>query len=325
MPITVTKRMRRIPSTLIVFIILIPLAATLSQTLTERAEAASACTYEAEGAARWHHQVSSFNLTDGGSPDWFPEGDEMDMDEGPSQGSQWDSGSLFSSGDNIYNTSELKTLRSDFFTSLEVKNDTTTGLRVNLTSGYRYTFCFVTHSSASEEYLNPPMVDFYLVKEYDWELYRNEYSMRQWNRDMMNMVPPEWRDVGMWIPYRDVHAYEGKRSEDFAVSLDHDETSGGALGLTEEQPESLYLLVDGWDNIRDTDTPAPHRNFTVDITIMTEQRLSLPNFTVALVCCGLFSAMVAAPVIAHHRFQTAGSDAMQGVDLMPMLETEQTK
>ena len=68
-------------------------------------------------------------------------------------------------------------------------------------------------------------------------------------------------------------------------------------------------------------------NFTINITIMTEERISLPNYTVSLVCCGLFSLLVAAPVILHSRFQSAGVDSSgaQGVDMMPMLETEATK
>ena len=81
--------------------------------------------------------------------------------------------------------------------------------------------------------------------------------------------------------------------------------------------------IDAWDNLRDTDTPAPHRNFTVDVTIMTEERLTLPNYTVSLVCCGLFSLLVASPVILHSRYHKAGIgiSSAQGVDLMPMLET----
>tara|TARA_B100001750_G_scaffold234998_1_gene236979 strand:- start:745 stop:1281 length:537 start_codon:yes stop_codon:yes gene_type:complete len=172
------------------------------------------------------------------------------------------------------------------------------------------------------------MIDFYLIQQYDWDFYRNDYSMRVWeDRDMLNMIPPEWRDLTAWMPYRDVHAYEGKRATDFTVSLDHDETSGALFGLGEEETQWMYLIVDGWDNMRDSDTPAPHRNFTVDISIMTEERLTLPNYTVSLVCCSLFSLLVAAPVILHNRFQNAGIgiSGVQGVDLMPMLETDATK
>jgi hypothetical protein len=286
-------------------------------------EAASNCTYDSQQAGKWHQEVSSFNLTGASDNMIFNENDD---DRVFQEDSFWGD----SIGDNIRNNSELKALRTDFHASFEVKNDTASGLRLNLTSGYRYTFCVVTHSENSSNYLEAPMVDFYLIKKYDWNYYRSDYEMRVWeDRDMLNMIPPEWRDISAWMPYRDVHAYEGEKATDFAVSLDHDEVSGGFFGLAEEETQWMYLIVDGWDNMRDSDTPAPHRNFSVDITIMTEERLTLPNFTVALVCGGLFVMLIAAPIIMHSRYQRAGvgagSEGNQGVDLMPMLETEATK
>lgn len=289
-------------------------------------EAASNCTYDSQQAGKWHQEISSFNLTGSHEDDLWVD-DEREFQE--DTGSFW----VGQMGDNIYNNSELKALRTDFHASFEVKNDTASGLRLNLTSGYRYTFCVVTHSENSSNYLEAPMVDFYLIKKYDWDFpggYRNDYSMRVWeNRDMLDMIPPEWRDVSAWMPYRDMHAYEGEKATDFAVSLDHDEVSGGFFGLAEQETQWMYLIVDGWDNMRDSDTPAPHRNFSVDITIMTEERFTLPNYTVALFCGGLFVMLIAAPIILHSRYQRAGvgsgSEGEQGVDLMPMLETEATK
>ena len=273
---------------------------------------ASNCKYDANNAADWNEEINSFNLSG------------YDLVEDYQDDFYWGT----EMGDNVYNTTNLKALRSDFHTAFAVKNDTASGLRLNLTTGQRYTFCFVTHSENSSEYLESPMVDFYLIKQYDWGFYREDYSSRFWdNRDFLNMIPPEWRDVGVWMPYRDVHSYEGKRTVDFAVSLDHDETSGAFFGLAESEYQSMYLVIDAWDNLRDTDTPAPHRNFTVDVTIMTEERLTLPNYTVSLVCCGLFSLLVASPVILHSRYHKAGIgiSSAQGVDLMPMLETDATK
>ncbi len=286
-------------------------------------EAASNCTYDSQQAGKWHQEISSFNLTGSHEDDLWVD-DEQEYQE--DTGSFW----VGQMGDNIYNNSELKALRTDFHASFEVKNDSASGLRLNLTSGYRYTFCVVTHSENSSNYLEAPMVDFYLIKKYDWDFYRNDYSMRVWeNRDMLDMIPPEWRDISAWMPYRDMHAYEGEKATDFAVSLDHDEVSGGFFGLAEQETQWMYLIVDGWDNMRDSDTPAPHRNFSVDITIMTEERFTLPNYTVALFCGGLFVMLIAAPIILHSRYQRAGTDlgseGGQGVDLMPMLETEATK
>ncbi|MBT4059813.1 MAG: DUF2946 domain-containing protein [Euryarchaeota archaeon] len=309
-------------SLLLVFLILAPLLLALPEVLTPTVSAASNCNYDSANSAEWHEEISSFNLT--GTNDFYAMyGDEY-RDESPDFGF---GGSL---GDNIYNDSSLDALRSDFYTSFEIKNDTASGLRLNLTSGYRYTFCFTTHSENTSNYLEAPLIDFYLLQKYDWDFYRNDYNARLWEeRELLNLIPPEWRDLSSWMPYRDVHAYESKKATDFAVSLDHDETSGGFFGFGEENTEWMYLIIDGWDNMRDSDTPAPHRNFSVDITIMTEERLTLPNYTVSLFCCGLFAMLLAAPVIMHTRFQSAGmghgSSGQQGVDLMPMLETEATK
>ncbi|MDP6741785.1 MAG: hypothetical protein QF807_03675 [Candidatus Thalassarchaeaceae archaeon] len=306
---------------MVCLLLLSPIAIALPEALTTgNASAASNCSYESKNAAEWHREVSSFNLSGSSNDDYYA----FDEENGDSMAEPfWDMGM----GDNIYNSTDLDALRSDFHASFEVKNDSASGLRLNLTTDYRYTFCIVTHSENSSEYLEAPLVDFYLIQEFDWDLYRTDFSMRFWeDKDMLNMIPPQWR-IGSWMPYRDVHAYEGERAVDFSVSLDHDETSGALFGLGDEQTQWMYLIVDGWGNMRDTNTPAPHRNFTVDISIMTEERLTLPNFTVSCVCCGLFSLLIAAPVILHSRFQSAGVDShgIQGVDLMPMLETEATK
>ena len=311
-------------SLMLFFLIITPIFLSLPSIFPiAEVEAASNCTYDSQQAGEWHQEISSFNLTGSHEDDLWVD-DEQEYQE--DTGSFW----VGQMGDNIYNNSELKALRTDFHASFEVKNDSASGLRLNLTSGYRYTFCVVTHSENSSNYLEAPMVDFYLIKKYDWDFYRNDYSMRMWeNRDMLDMIPPEWRDVSAWMPYRDMHAYEGEKATDFAVSLDHDEVSGGFFGLAEQETQWMYLIVDGWDNMRDSDTPAPHRNFSVDITIMTEERFTLPNYTVALFCGGLFVMLIAAPIILHSRYQRAGvgsgSEGEQGVDLMPMLETEATK
>ncbi len=315
---------RNAVSLMVCLLLISPIAISLPEALTSNiVSAASNCSYDSQNSADWHQEVSSFNLT-GSSDDDFMYAEDGDVREPNDQGSFWNIGM----GDNIYNSSSLDALRKDFHASFEVKNDSATGLRLNLTSGYRYTFCFVTHSENNSEYLESPMVDFYLIQEYDWDFYRSDYSMRVWEeRDMLNMIPPEWRDLSAWMPYRDVHSYEGQRAVDFTVSLDHDETSGALFGLGEEETQWMYLIVDGWDNMRDSDTPAPHRNFSVDISIMTEERFTLPNYTVSLVCCGLFSLLLVAPVILHNKFQNAGIgiSGQQGVELMPMLETEATK
>ena len=309
---------------LLAMLVLLPLFIALPPPLGgSNAKGASDCQYDAQGAAQWHSEVSSFNMSGevGGDDYEYRDGDEEVM---VAPGSMWWE-SL--DGDNIYNKSELQALRSDFHTSFIVDNDSTSGLRLNLTHGYRYTFCFVVHSVNQSAHLEAPLVDFYLIQEYDWDLYRNDFETRVWeDRDMLDLIPPEWRDLVAWMPYRDVHSYEGKRQLDFTVSLDSDETSGAFFGFSEPQTQWMYLLIDGWDNMRDSDTPAPHRNFSVDVTVMTEERLTLPKFTVSLVCCGLFLSMLAAPVLMHTKFVSAGKDggAPDG-ELTRLMEKEATK
>jgi hypothetical protein len=313
------------PAVLLAALFVVPLLLALPEPLNiGSAKAASDCNYDSSTAAKWHKQVNSFNMS-GVSNNYYGD-DEYYYEEDWGDERPWWGPTL--EGDNIYNKSELKALRSDFHSSFLVSNDSSSGLRMNLTYGYRYTFCFVVHSDNQSTHLPAPLVDFYLLQEYDWDFYRRDFEIRAMeDRDLLNLIPPEWRDIVAWMPYRDVHSYEGKRQLDFTVSLDADETSGAFFGLAEPETEWMYIVIDGWDNMRDSDTPAPHRNFTVDLTIMTEERLTLPKFTVSLFCCGLFLSLLAAPVVLHSKFVNAGKadGGGEGVDLMPLMETDQTR
>jgi hypothetical protein len=309
--------MARLPVLLPLALLLLPLAGSLLQPLGTQlapgAAAASDCTLSSD-RAEWHKEVSSFNLS-GGDPEWV-DGEFDDF-----------GGGYF--GDGIHNDSSLDAMRQSFHTSMIVGNDTAGGLRLNLTVGYRYTFCVVVSSLNQSSYLDAPLVDVYLLHQFDWGRYRGDYEMRMWEgRELFDMIPPEWRAIGAWMPYRDVHAYESRRAIDFTVSLDHDETTSSLFNPAEQQ--WMYLVIDGWDNARDSDTPAPNRDFAVDITVMSEERIVIPNYTVALFCCGLIAGLVMLPVLLHSRFSNAGRGAgtakgERPAELMPMLETQATK
>ena len=312
------RSIARLTVLLLLALLLLPLAGSLLQPLDTQlapgAAAASDCTLSSD-RAEWHKEVSSFNLS-GGDPEW---------DEGDEVGGGFFQGSV--SG--IYNDSSLDAMRQSFHTSMIVGNDTAGGLRLNLTVGYRYTFCVVVSSLNQSSYLDAPLVDVYLLHQFDWGRYRGDYEMRMWEgRELFDMIPPEWRAIGAWMPYRDVHAYESRRAIDFTVSLDHDETTSSLFNPAEQQ--WMYLVIDGWDNARDSDTPAPNRDFAVDITVMSEERIVIPNYTVALFCCGLIAGLVMLPVLLHSRFSNAGRGAgtakgERPAELMPMLETQATK
>ena len=317
---TLSRRsIARLPVLLTLALLLLPLAGSLLQPLGTQlapdAAAASDCTLSSD-RAEWHKEVSSFNLS-GGDPEWVDGDGEFDEF----------GGGYF--GDGIHNDSSLDAMRQSFHTSMIVGNDTAGGLRLNLTVGYRYTFCVVVSSLNQSSYLEAPLVDVYLLHQFDWGRYRGDYDMRMWEgREFFNMIPPEWRAIGAWMPYRDVHSYESRRAIDFTVSLDHDETTASLFDPAEQQ--WMYLVIDGWDNARDSDTPAPNRDFAVDITVMSEERIVIPNYTVALFCCGLIAGLVMLPVILHSRFSNSGRGAGTAIgerpaELMPMLETQATK
>ncbi|PXF24053.1 MAG: hypothetical protein CXX72_00305, partial [Methanobacteriota archaeon] len=124
--------MARLPVLLALALLLLPLAGSLLQPLGTQlapdAAAASDCTLSSD-RAEWHKEVSSFNLS-GGDPEWV----DGEFEDG-------DGGYFQQTGDGIYNDSSLDAMRQSFHTSMIVGNDTAGGLRLNLTVGYRYTFC----------------------------------------------------------------------------------------------------------------------------------------------------------------------------------------
>ena len=111
---------------------------------------------------------------------------------------------------------------------------------------------------------------------------------------------------------------------DFAVALDNVERSISLWDTSPSQPDEMFLVVDAWDNIRDYDAKPNGVNMSVDLTIQVEERFSLPNWTVSMVCCGGLLGILAAPFLVHHRYMKAGLDVVEsgGGDMMPHLDTE---
>ena len=46
----------------------------------------------------------------------------------------------------------------------------------------------------------------------NWDSYRIEYNNREFQNmeEYIEYIPVEWRDMVTWIPFRDVHSYEGE-------------------------------------------------------------------------------------------------------------------
>jgi hypothetical protein len=273
--------------------------------ISNSSTAASGCSVEGDASPDWGVDVEQYSLTQ--ERNWYDgEGDSIELE------------SLEMSRSN---SGRLAPLQSGFHTAVNVANDSSTALRINLTTGYRYTFCIQFHPSNSSAISEPPKGDVYLMESFDWDRYR---QMDYWtrgssDREFLKQTPPEWSGTIMWMPFRDVHAYESLTNTEFSVSLDNAGPTWSLFGDT--GPPSFYLVFDGWDNWRSGDADASGRNFTAEVTVMVEERISLPNATAYLVCCSLPLAVAAAPFAVHWRYTKGGEKVEETVQLMPMLDS----
>ncbi|MDP6907164.1 MAG: hypothetical protein QF440_07100 [Candidatus Thalassarchaeaceae archaeon] len=297
--------------------ILLPMLTIISQSIgidmIGAAQAASDCSLSGDDSApAWGSTVDKDELTGGGfrnSDDRYEFGD---MDEG-----DWDEGGK-----------DMNRLIHSFHTSFVIGNDSAVSLRMNMTTGYKYTFCINLQPVIGEANQQEPTGDVYLLQEYDYERYAFDFDSRNNEfggfRSDIQHSPPVIQNILFWHPFRDVHAYEKIDNVDFSVALDHDETSSTWDPFSDKPPQhrSMYLIIDGWDNIRDYDSEEINRNMTADVTVVVEERFALPNWTVAVICCGSLLAILAAPFLVHHRYMKAGMPENVTGDLMPHLETE---
>ncbi len=290
-------------------LLLIPMTILVLAPAMPNAAAARGCTVSGDADPDWGVEVEQHSLSGNQPPYW---GYEDYRDETPTE-----EGVEFRKS----NTGQLAPLTSGFHTAVNVENDSSTALRLNLTTGYRYTFCIQFHPANSSAISDPPPGDVYLMEDFDWDRYR---QMDYWTRgdkgrDFFDETPPEWSGAVMWMPFRDVHAYESLTSTEFSVSLDNSGPTWSLFGGT--SIPSFYLVFDAWDNWRDGDAAASGRNYTAEVTVMVEERISLPNATAYLVCCSLPLAVAAAPFAVHWRYAKGGGATAESVQLMPMLDS----
>ena len=291
----------------VTMLLLLPMLTVFSQSIgldiVPQASAASDCKLDGDVAPAWNVTVEKEVLSGGGywgHEDW---GDD----------------------DEFNRQNNLQSLQDSFHTSILMGNDSAVGLRMNMTTGYKYTFCVNFQPVSGEPNQNVPIADVYLIQEYDHTMYVTDFDTRHndmegFREDIAHSAP--WiQNALLWHPFRDVHAYEGVDEVEFAVALDHEEASWD-LWSNEKSPRTMYLYIDAWNNIRDYDTGAPNRNFTVDVTVMIEERFSLPNWTVAIVCCGSLMGILAAPFLVHVKYMKAGAPENETSTLMRHLETE---
>ena len=231
-------------------------------------------------------------------------------------------------GDNTgpeYMVQDLCPLRTTFSTSFVLYNDTAVGLRMHLTTGWKYTVS--VDLQPLTEFDQDPIADVYLMQEDDYERYEWDYNSRhnEWGgmRDDIAHSSPWLQNLILWHPFRDVHSYEKLSQVDFAVALDHEERSYSIWETDAVGADPMFLMIESWDNIRDYDSKSQESNFSVDLTIQVEERFALPNWTVSMVCCGGLIGILAAPFLVHHRYMKAGLDVVEsgGGDMMPHLDT----
>ena len=303
----------RLSSTVAVVMLLLPLLTAISYEVgvdiapTASAQDPPTCKVGMD-VDQW--SVEEFDMTGDG----YSEGDDM-----------WFSGRTGPT----YEVEELCPLRTSFSKSFVLNNDSAVGLRMHLTTGWKYTIS--ANIQPLEQTGEQVLADVYLIKETNWDRYMSDFDSRHYDWDGLRYDiahSPVWlQNILLWHPYRDVHSYEKLDEVDFAVALDNVERSISIWDTSPSQPDEMFLVVDAWDNIRDYDAKPNGVNMSVDLTIQVEERFSLPNWTVSMVCCGGLLGILAAPFLVHHRYMKAGLDVVEsgGGDMMPHLDTAPEK
>ena len=300
-------------TTLAIILLLLPLLSVISYEMgvdiAPVASAASDCGQGEQPGALNEDMVEDFKLTESG---WFGDGEDN-----PAWGER---------GDEEFEVThrDLSSLTSSFYTSFVMNNDSAVGLRMNMTTGWKYTICVNLQPLNGSE--DRPIADVYLLQENDFPQYEFDFDSRHndWDgmRDEIAHSAPWLQNLILWHPFRDVHAYEKLDEVEFAVALDHEERSY-SIWDDYAKPETMFLMIESWNNIRDYDAKPQEANYSVDVTVIVEERFSLPNWTVSMVCCGGLISIMASPFLVHRRYMKAGLVTTEagGGDMMPHLET----
>ncbi|MBD60614.1 MAG: hypothetical protein CMB03_01940 [Euryarchaeota archaeon] len=192
------------------------------------------------------------------------------------------------------------------FPGIEVGNSSATIITMSLVPGYKYTFC-IDFSERG---------DVYLLADSNLEQYRFDYECR--NNDFFDemiqglcdfdSVPVEWRDMLVWLPFRDAHAYESVTYEEFSVSIDTSGSSWSLAGMTGgDNYQEFHLILDGWDNGRPNDEGASG-DMSVEVLIDVERRVTLPNYTAYLVIGALPLSCIIIPIVFHSKYHSTASE-----------------
>ena len=220
--------------------------------------------------------------------------------------------------------SMMKPLNRDFSTDMTVYNDSANAIEMELVPGYQYTFCLYLSSDSQSAPTMGAIGDVYLMDEVNWDRYVSSYDTREWQdlEEIVDELPVEWKDMAMWLPFRDVHAYESVSSQVFSVAIDSVGSAWSSVGWFDSDNPQYYLVVDGWDNGRGSDRNAAGGSMNVEILVDVEERTTLPNFVAYILIAALPIACIIVPLIIHSRYMSTGLGDEEDLRHVPYLESE---
>ncbi len=219
---------------------------------------------------------------------------------------------------------DLDNLESDLYAEIEIPRNGGGALELALVTGYSYTFCVEFNPDPDNQLNGTPKGDVYLLTESNWGMYSNEYSMYIDGYGMresdLDWIPVEWRDMAVFLPFRDTHAYENKQSISFSTALDNDKT-GWISWFGESDRPTYYIVFDNWNNSRHSDSKGVQGDMIVQVWIDVEDRLTLPKFTAYLIVGILPIACIAIPLLLHSRYHATGLvNQDEENQIVPLLE-----
>ena len=219
---------------------------------------------------------------------------------------------------------DLLPLTEDLYVEIDLQRNYAQAVRLELVTGYSYTFCVEFNSDPDNPPTEDPKGDVYLFDSANWRRYQDEYEMTSegWEtpEEVIDMIPVEWRDMVVFLPFRDAHAYEEKRSTSFSTALDND-NKAFISWFGENSDAEYFLALDNWNNSRPNDASVVDGDMIVQVWVEVEERLTLPKFTAYVIVGLLPLSCVIVPILMHSRYHASGTEESQEKqELVPLLE-----
>ncbi|MEC9120126.1 MAG: hypothetical protein VYC33_02225 [Candidatus Thermoplasmatota archaeon] len=219
---------------------------------------------------------------------------------------------------------DLRPLREDLYVEIDLARNYAQALRFELITGYSYTFCVEFNSDPDNPPTEDPKGDVYLFNSANWRRYQDEYYMSMEDfgppEEVIDMIPVEWRDMVVFLPFRDTHAYEDKRSTSFSTAIDND-NKGFISWFGDNSDAEYFLALDNWNNSRPNDASAVDGDMIVQVWVEVEHRITLPKFTAYIIVGLLPLSCVIVPILIHSRYHANGTEERQEKqELVPLLE-----